>query len=73
LRSVVVGRTRSLPFVFLCHADAPSPGSIGWKQRGSPRRKSKTPVIDLRRRNACGRRITPSLELAVIGRGVRDS
>src|ERR1700737_3873086 len=26
-RPVVVGQTRSLPFVFLCHADAPSPGS----------------------------------------------
>jgi hypothetical protein len=26
-RSVVVGRTGSLPFLFLCHADAPSSGS----------------------------------------------
>jgi hypothetical protein len=34
VRSVVVGRTRPLPFLFLCHADAPSSGSIGWKQRG---------------------------------------
>src|SRR5216683_5285020 len=36
-RSVVVGRTRSLPFLFLilCHADAPSQGSVGWKQRGA--------------------------------------
>jgi len=32
-RSVVVGRTRSLPFLFLCDADAPWSGSIGWKQR----------------------------------------
>jgi hypothetical protein len=28
-RSVVVGRTRPLPFLVLCHADAPSSGSIG--------------------------------------------
>jgi hypothetical protein len=27
-RSVVVRRTRPLPFLFLCHADAPSSGSI---------------------------------------------
>ena len=54
---VVVGRTRSLPFLFLCHADAPLPGSIGWKQRGKPRRNPEIPVIDLRRRNTCRRRI----------------
>jgi len=28
-RSVVVGRTRPLPYLFLCHTDAPSSGSIG--------------------------------------------
>ena len=28
-RAVVVGWAGSLPFLFLCHADAPSPGSIG--------------------------------------------
>src|SRR6266849_1850813 len=67
-RSVVFGRTRSLPCLFLCHADAPSSGSIGWRQRGNPRRKSEIPVIDLRRRNTCRRRIVPSLELAVIRR-----
>src|ERR1700686_5317475 len=33
-RSVVVSRTRSLPFLFFCHADAPWSGSIGWKRRG---------------------------------------
>jgi hypothetical protein len=51
----------------------PSSGSIGRKQRGNPRRKSEIPVTDLRRRNACERRITPSLELAVIRREARDS
>jgi hypothetical protein len=45
----------------------------GWKQCGSPRRKSETPVIDLRRRNACRRRIIPSLELAVIRREARST
>jgi hypothetical protein len=29
LRSVVVGRTRPLSFLFLCHADTPSSGSVG--------------------------------------------
>jgi hypothetical protein len=56
VRSVVVGRTRSLPFLFLCHADAPSSGSVGWKQRGNGQRKSEIQAIDLRRRNACRRR-----------------
>jgi hypothetical protein len=30
-RSVVVGGRRSLLFLFLCHAHAPSSVSIGWK------------------------------------------
>jgi hypothetical protein len=59
--------------LFLCHADAPSSGFIGWKQCVNPRRKSEIRIIDLRRRNAYERRITPSLELAVIRREARDS
>jgi hypothetical protein len=57
LRSVVVGRTTSLPFLFLCHADALLPGFIGWKQSEISQRKSEIPVIDFQRRNACKRRI----------------
>ena len=60
-RSVVVGRTRPLRFVFLCHADAPSSGSIGWKQREDAGRKLEIRVIDLRRRNACRRRSISAL------------
>ena len=48
------GRPRSLSFLFLCHADTPSSGSIGWKQRGNPQRKSEIRIIDLRRRNPAG-------------------
>ena len=55
-RSVVIGRTRPVSFLFHRHSDAPSSGPSDEKQRGSSERKSESRAVVAERKDTCCRR-----------------
>jgi hypothetical protein len=55
-RSVVIGRTKPLPFLFRRHSDAPSSSPSNEQQRRSAEQKSELRAVVAERKDTCGRR-----------------